>query len=371
MAGPGEVDSRSGDVGPEPGADVLDFGHRRRPPRVVWLLAAALVVAAVVAVAVSRHGSRRPAAAPSPSAIAALAAPVPVGSALPLASSAAGLDVWASGRQLWVLQAGHLTLLDDLTTLRVAGSFRAAATAPNAKTVMVVDPPFGMLWVVVEGGAAGRVLEFNAYTLEQSRELTLPAISGAAALRGHLYVTVGDRLIDIPRAEVPRAVATAPAGASFGSIAADPSRSQLLLIDSGSATGLWVWRPGQPLTMVPAPLAFKASIAVVRGQVWIGGYQQYGAVLLQLAGSATGLTLAGSSPLTSRLDPGARIVASGQQVFWVRSGAGGADLWCVDADTGLALQHWNVDGAVASATDTAVITTSTGARRLQLTGCPG
>ena len=372
MAGPRDVEFLSGHAGPESGADVLEFGRRRRPPRWVWLGAAALVVALVVAVAVSRHGSRHPRAAKSPSTSVSVVVPQPAGSALPLASHSAALDVWASAREVWVLQPGHLTLLDDLTSRRSAGSFHLAAREPDSKTVMVVDPAFGMLWVAVEGVGVGRVLEFNAFTLDQFRELTLPAISGAAALRGHLYVTSGARVVDIRRGAAPRTVATAPAGTSLGSIVADPSRSRLLLIDSGSPIRLWIWRPGHALTLTSGPLAFaKGTIAVAHGQVWVGGYGQSGAALLHLAASANDLTPVDISPLTGGLGPGALIVASGQRVLWVRSGAGGDDLWCMDADTGRELQHWNLDGAVTSTAGTAVIATSSGVRPLQLSGCPG
>jgi hypothetical protein len=372
VTGPRDVDFLSGDAGPESGADVLEYGRRRRPPRWVWLVAAALVVALVVAVAVFRHGSRHLRAAKRPSTSVSVAAPPPVGSALPLASPSAALDVWASAGEVWVLQPGRLTLLDDLTSLRAAGSFTLGRADPDSRTVMVVDPAFGVLWVVVEGGTASRVLEFNAFTLDESRELTLPKISGAAALRGHLYLTSGVRLIDIPWGAAPHTVATAPAGTSLGSIAADPTRSQLLLIDYGSPTHLWIWQPGHALTLTTAPLAFaKGTIAVAHGQVWVAGYGQSGAALLHLAASANDLTPVDISPLSGGLGPGALVVASGQQVLWVRSGAGGDDLWCIDADTGRDLQHWNLDGAVTSTAGTAVIATSSGARPLHLSGCPG
>jgi hypothetical protein len=77
------------------------------------------------------------------------------------------------------------------------------------------------------------------------------------------------------------------------------------------------------------------------------------------------------SPLRGELGPGAVVVASGQAVFWVRNGASGDDLWCVDASSGRPVHHWVTPGVVASTAGAAVVATSSGAAPLFLRGCAG
>lgn len=282
-----------------------------------------------------------------------------------------------SGRTTWVLQPGRITALDHLTSRRAVGSFTADLSGPNSTPVLLVDPSFGTLWLVIQGSSPGRVLEFDAFTLSQRRASTLDTIKSAAALNGHLYLTSGPRLIDIAPDTAPRNITTGRASGLFGVIA-DPTqrtRPRLLILDSGFPSHVWTYRPGGNLTKTSAPLPFgKGSIAVAGGHIWVGGFGQTGAVLMQLAARASAphdLTPVGVSPLTDGLGPGALIVGSGQHVFWVRSGAGGDDLWCVDADTGRVDQHWNLSGAVASTSGTAVIATQAGAAPLHLAGCAG
>lgn len=369
------------DAATEQGEDVLELGLRRRIPRWVLLVAASLAAALVVAVAVSRHDSGHPAAvvsrSSSPSSSSSLLPQSAVGSRLPLSSTAPAVDVAMSGRTTWVLQPGRITALDDLTSRRAVGSFTADLSGPNSTPVLLVDPSFGTLWLVIQGSSPGRVLEFNAFTLSQRSASTLDTINSAAALNGHLYLTTGAHLIDIAPGSAPRNLATGRASGLFAVIA-DPTqraRPRLLILDLGFPSHVWTYRPGGKLTKTSAPLPFgKGSIAVAGGQIWVGGFGQTGAVLMHLAAGASApndLTAVGVSPLTGGLGPGALIVGSGQHVFWVRSGAGGDDLWCVDADTGRVDQHWNLSGAVASTSGTAVIATNTGAAPLHLAGCAG
>lgn len=374
----GEVEFLPDDGGPEHGWDVLEPRRRRKLPRWVWLIAAALVVALAVSLTLSHQRSGHPVAVPSrsssPSPSASISSESGLGSRLPFISNTPALDVVMSGRTTWVLQSGRITVLDDLSSRRAAGSFTADLSHPNSQPVLLLDPAGAALWVVLEGSAPGRVIEFDAFTLRQRRALTLNTIDSAAALGGQLYIASGPRLIDIAPGAAPRVVAI-PRTSGLVGVAADPTRGRLLLYDGGDPTHLWTYRPGGTLFATSRPLQFgKGSIAVAAGQIWVGGFGATSAVLLHLraaSNSPDDLTPVDTSPLTGGLGPGALIVASGQHVFWVRSGAGGDDLWCVDAATGHAVQHWNIDGPVASASGASVVAASSGVFALRLGACAG
>jgi hypothetical protein len=238
---------------------------------------------------------------------------------------------------------------------------------PGARARLLLAADGSTLWLVLEGVRHSEVLAFDAFTLVRRSGMEFPDISSAAVLDGHLYVISGGSLVDIPAAGSPHLVGTPT---SLVQVAADPGRSMLLLLDGGSPTNVSIYRPGADGTAssLALPLA-KGSIAVAHGNVWVGGFGNTAAVLVRLNRTASGTT--GASPLATALHAGAVIVASGQRVFWVRDGAGGDELWCVDADTGKVSQHWTVPGPVSSVAGTAIVGSAGHLEALHLTGCAG
>jgi hypothetical protein len=274
--------------------------------------------------------------------------------------------VVVSGHETWVLQKQRLTVLDGLSTLRTPPVTVDLDTSdPDSQPMLLLtDTSSGRLWIVNTGGT-GEVVALDAFTLDREWGASTVGIGGAAVLDGRLYVISSGALIEFTNTR-PRERAELPAGEFYG-IATDPTHDRLLLVNAGFPTQLWSYRPGGKLTPVATLPFTKASLAVVAGRVWIGGYGNGGAVLERLDH-----TRAHPSPLADELGPGARIVAAGQHVVWVRDGdADSGGLWCVDAATGRAAQQWDVDGQAASVDGTAVVANSSGLLRLDLAGCRG
>jgi hypothetical protein len=90
----------------------------------------------------------------------------------------------------------------------------------------------------------------------------------------------------------------------------------------------------------------KTGLAVVGGQVWIGGFTSGDERRIDHL-DATTLQAVGSSPVNDRVGPGA-ILWPGKNVLWVRSG-GDEGLFCVDPKSGDILEEWlTVQGPVSS-----------------------
>jgi hypothetical protein len=90
----------------------------------------------------------------------------------------------------------------------------------------------------------------------------------------------------------------------------------------------------------------KESIAVVGGEVWVGGFTGGDERRIEHL-DATTLQIVGSSPVNESVGPGA-ILWPGENVLWVRSG-GDQGLYCVDPKSGDVLEKWpDVQGPVTS-----------------------
>jgi hypothetical protein len=62
----------------------------------------------------------------------------------------------------------------------------------------------------------------------------------------------------------------------------------------------------------------------------------------------------------------------GQHVLWIRSGAGGGRLWCVNGQSAEVEQYWpDLDGHVVSSDGRAVATPGSLATTVTLAGCQG
>lgn len=156
----------------------------------------------------------------------------------------------------------------------------------------------------------------------------------------------------------------------------DPASARLWIVVEGASPGPVIEYDAFTLARIrDLHLPEIGSGAAFGRQVYVTSGTQLidippgAAALLHVSGAPP--TPVDVSPLEGTLGAAALIVASGQRVFWVRSGSGGDDLWCVNAATGRVAQHWNLTGAVASTAGTAVIATGTGAAALHLSGCAG
>jgi len=90
----------------------------------------------------------------------------------------------------------------------------------------------------------------------------------------------------------------------------------------------------------------KESIAVVGGEVWVGGFTGGDERRIEHLDPIT-LQIVGSSPVNESVGPGA-ILWPGENVLWVRSG-GDQGLYCVNPRSGDVLEQWpNVQGPVTS-----------------------
>jgi hypothetical protein len=358
----GDVEFVSDGAAPEPADDVLTLG-RRRVPLWAWVVAGAVVVALVAVAIVSRPSAHHPVASPSSS---------PSVASLPAAEPRAALAVAVAGGTTWVLRDdGRILMLDsDLRPARTTAQVPIAdGTTPYPTPRLLVDAPAGLLWVVYEGAARNEVLELDARTLLPVRILGMAAVRSAAVLSGHLYLISGGQLVDVPRTGAPRDLGTSPTGGFYG-VAADTSHARVLATDSGFPTRVWTYTPGGRLTRTATRIAMgKGTIAVADGHAWIGGYAPDHAILGPLPAGAS--SVVHNVPLATMLGPGAVLVAAGEHVVWVRDGGVGSQLWCVDAETGQAVQQWSIDGDVASTVGVAVVATTTGPQRLDLRACRG
>jgi hypothetical protein len=301
-----------------------------------------------------------------------------VGEPIDQAKGTPALDVAVAGFTTYVLQSRRIVALiatggPGMTTSATIPGRAVGDEFDGALARLVLDVPAGRIWVVVEGDARGRAIEYDATTLVLLREVdSLGLIQGAAALDGHLYVTSGSRLIDIVPGRGP--VTLARVSSQLGSIVVDSARGRLLMTDFGMPTRVWAIYPAaahspQVAAPVRVPMT-KASLAVSSGAIWIAGYDTGGGTLLRL--DPTTLRPIRRSPIGDDLEPGAIAVGSGVAVIWIRPGSNDArELDCVDAGGGELLQSWQVQGPVASIGATALVATPDGPVPLELAGCSG
>ncbi|HZZ96996.1 MAG TPA: hypothetical protein VFE19_08275 [Jatrophihabitantaceae bacterium] len=374
MPGLDHQSDRPGDAGSE---ELL--GAERRPlPR--WAVLACVAVAAVAAITVTQNNSasHKQLVTPSPSPTLFPSFPAlhraPVGLDVDSAVGApvlAGptLDVALAGDTSWVLQPHALVMIVRNRaehTVRIPGPSLARSSAK-----LVLDVPTGVLWIVERGVSHGRVLEYDVVRLRLMRHWQpVAVISDAAALDGQLFLTSGDQLFDVATGRPP--VTAASVQTILGGVIADPARHRLLMYGSGANTQVWpitLTAQGRSVVGHPAVVALsKATVGVAQGSVWIGGFAVDRPVLTRLDPRTLQPTT--ESPIDAALQPGAVIVASGVVVIWVRD-SGGARLRCIDAVTGVQLQAWMINGAVASGGAHGLVATTYGAVPLELSACSG
>jgi hypothetical protein len=222
-------------------------------------------------------------------------------------------------------------------------------SSPNAILRLVLDPTATRLWVVLAGTRAGRAIEFDLWTLARLRDVPIREINSAAALGGHLYATSGKTLVDVAPDGAPRSVPV-PGTSGLWAIAADPTRSRLIILDGGFPTHVWSYRSGAGVQAIPGALPFgKGSIAVTKHAIWVGGFAQHGAVLDRL--DPTSLRAVLASPIAARLGPGAVLLSGGTRDVWVVAGDGRSGVWCVDGQSGEGAQFWPLTLRAVAADD--------------------
>jgi hypothetical protein len=239
---------------------------------------------------------------------------------------------------------------------------------------LAVDPAASRLWAwsSTQGGTADQsaspvdsttIRVYDTSTLATDGTATVAAYTfSAAALDGELWLATSEGLYVLPAGAHGSAAATKVVDGSVFSVAADAARGRVLFgglattpaagSDSmGSIAVVAIDARTHKLTKTGTPLPVgKESIAIVDGQVWVGGYGS-GPTPRLIHLNADSLrpiaadAIAPSSAL--ELGPGA-IVWPGASVLWVRDG-GDEGLSCIDPHTGDVLERWDtVQGPVAS-----------------------
>ncbi|MEO8889591.1 MAG: hypothetical protein ABI301_03255 [Jatrophihabitantaceae bacterium] len=365
---PDEPDYRP-EVGSQSQDDLLDLGRRRSLPRwaigALWAAVAAVAVGVVVTGVGSLNGGTKPKLGPTSSG-------PPIASSL-LTGSAGDLAI--DGKILYEFSSGALYRIDITDP---ASPVSDGVTAVNgldgasgdATFHLVLDPAAHHVWVVTYGVAPANFVEFDSRTLAELGRLQVPSeVRSAAAYAGHLYLATTTAVLDITSPNRAPATITSLSG-QYTSIVADPARSRLLLLgfDNGARVSSYLPATARSVLGPSAPFG-KGDLLVVGGSIWAAGFGGANAVLARL--DPTTLRPIVFSELSPQLGPGAIGAAAGTNVLWVRSGAGGDGLWCVDAGTGDQLQYWQYDGAVASAHGAAFVAQREGPLSLHLAACTG
>ncbi|MGI8761739.1 MAG: hypothetical protein ACR2LF_10700 [Jatrophihabitantaceae bacterium] len=348
--------------------DVLD-GRSRLPRWATALIALVLVGVVAVLIVVDRHHNR-PVAKPTPAASAT--------SSAPRITQLGANDIAIDRSTLYVLSASSVYRVDvsDPANPAPAGYLTLSDfdyTAIGASYHLVLDQAQQRLWVISYGVDPAAVVELDISrpVLARVRTISVSAdVGGAAVLDGHLYLATTQGVFDITGASRQATQLIAPAGRYF-SVSADPTRHRLAFFGHNGEAQFVTYDPStRKLGAFVAGAPFgRGSLVVVDATIWAGGYGPHGAVLDRLD-PATLRPVAGG-PLAAHLGPGAVLVATGTSDFWVRSGAGGTALWCVDGRTGRALQSWQLSGPITSATGIAFRAQGTQPARLPLGACRG
>src|SRR5664279_3190328 len=216
----------------------LAAGPRRPLPRwLVIVVAAALAVAAVSYAVAQGDNQPTPSVRASSSSQPSRAATIRIppddnfGSALAISAGQPVLAVAVSLSNTWVLQSGAVDLVHPNLTAAIPDPPLDVDASATAR--LLVDPTVNRLWIVVLGDLPGRVLEYEADRVQLVRDIrSISPINAAAALNGHLYLTSGDRLLDVAPGRSPHLAARLPA--LRAGVVADVDHGRLLANDYGS-----------------------------------------------------------------------------------------------------------------------------------------
>ena len=345
--------------------DVLDSGNRRRLGLWILLIASLVVAVTVGAALTAKRAPRHPAAASS----------TPVSPPTTVLIAQPSGDFAVDGTLLYYLAHESITRADIsqpgfLFADGVAPIDGLDLTTPNVTYRLVLDHAARRIWMVTLGESPAVIVMFDLSTLAQLQRLSWPTeLTAAAAVDGHLYVADQNGVLEL----APGARALVPVAALSGTyldLAADPSRSRLLMLGiANGRPGVAAYAPGQPLRSGPSPIG-KGNLLVVGGAIWAAGYGTNGAVLARL--DATTLRFGAQSALAAQVvGPGLELVGSGASVLWVRAPERGDELWCVDAVSGAVEQAFTFPGPVSSTPGQGYRVATSGVTPFALAGCRG
>jgi len=278
-----------------------------------------------------------------------------------------------------VLDHGRLTVMrtDSLVNLtakgkvlvnrHLAGDSALVAGAPAVD--LFIDRAHNVGWAVSGIERQARVMTFDPTTM-RTRQVTYNnfIVYDAALLDGRLYVATREGIAwlaaDGRSGHVPNV-----SGVVL-SVAADVTRDRLLAVVSSAGNPLIAVTPAGHLETVAGLDAIKAQVAVVGGDIWLGGFAQRGAILEKLDPSTLRPV---KHVVTTGLGPGAVFVGVGTRDLFVTSGGSAAVTWCVDARTGVVEDVLGISPlSIVSSTGTTIAIIDRQLRPLHPTpGCTG
>ena len=317
------------------------IGQARRRRNTRWLAAAVGVVAVLAAGGLfmqQRGSGAGPSALPSPSTGATAQTRYAFWRSLPAIGTGEPVDVAAGDGWFYLLEEspGTVVRLDgrDLT----AG---ASAAVPGTPESLTVDATADRLWVGYrEPTGMTNVREFVASTLAPLRDVPVTDVEvfQSVAVDGELWAGTAKGLLRIGQDD--QAARPVPAaGEMVFALALDPGRHRLLMDSPTGVNALDL--ASLALTRGPTMGLVKESIAVVSGQVWLGGYAN-GEVRRIYQLDPVTLRDTGTSPVNDQVGPGA-ILSAGVSSLWVRNGADDA-VSCLDPASGAVLRQWQRAG---------------------------
>lgn len=347
------------------------IGRARRRRNTRWLAAAVgvLAVLAVGGLFVTRTGTGPgPSARPSPSASPSASGPS-VGQRHPLPSIGPGepVKIVAADGWFYVLEdsPGTVLRLD-----RASFAIGASADVPGTAESLAVDAPADRLWVGYHlPTGISRVREYVASTLALLRDVptTDRQVFSGVAVDGELWLGTDGGVLRVGPSD--QAARPVPGFEQMGyALTLDPGRHRLLM---DAPAGVIAMDPATLAVTRGASLSLvKESIAVVAGQVWVGGYAS-GEERRIYHLDPTTLQVSGTSPVGDQVGPGA-IVSAGSSSLWVHDG-GDTGAFCVDPVSGAIRQQWQRSGdPIASLPGVAVSVDPPGLAQLMLSdGCAG
>lgn len=217
----------------------------------------------------------------------------------------------------------------------------ASAPVPGVTDSLAVDAAADRLWVACTlPTGETKVRQFVASTLAPlgDEPVTDAQVFQIVAFDGELWLGTAKGLFRVGPGDQPARPVPAAGGMVF-SLALDPARHRLLLAGESAVTAI---DPDSLAVTHGAALALvKETIAVVAGQVWVGGYTS-GEQRRIYHLDPTTLRVAGTSPINDLVGPGA-IVSAGVYSLWVRSGAD-QTVSCLDPVSGSVRRQWQREG---------------------------
>ncbi len=344
-------------------------GERRRNRWMAASSAVAVVAIAAVATTVTlggRHSSPATSTTTAPPSPASSPAQGALGADVNVGTGAAQSVAMADDGSLYALTSnpavGTSNPNEVVWVLPPSSNIRATAPGPNgvASGIAVGD---GAVWAWSQ--QTGEIRAYDEASLQPlgTFHTAAESIFNGAIVGGQLWLTTASGLVHTPATPTASSgalqVVTVPGvGSGAYGLGVDATHDKLFVGVYGGGgggstfSGVQVFavdaRTDKPIAISPALGLGKESIAVVDGQVWVGGYGYAGpnTPLVQHLDENT-LQPIGSTPAAADTSPGAT-VWPGQKVVWVQAGAS-EQLTCIDPGSGRVLAHWPVvQGPVVS-----------------------